>query len=250
MDASTKLYDTGSASAAPLSGDVLAKKAGWQQVPEDKTDHAFAGDTVLVNDRLAVVLRRGGPGAEIYGRGQQGCTLRAVATPAAKTGDVKLASLAVMDNSPGSVAINATFKATDGAPLTVSYELPAGQLYVKTEARAGVKALAVDAPSRFVVLPDFFADDMVVDATQIPVGSAELPSENFLVNLLPDKNAIVMTVADNRDQDARVTLSGQDAQRGDQPQRDLLRLERQGVGGGARSARHLAPARHCQERGR
>ena len=93
------------------------------------------------------------------------------------------------------------------------FTLAAGQFYVKTEARAGAKALAVSAPSRFVVMPDFFADDIVVDATQIPIDNAELPSENFLIHLLPDQNAIVMTVADSREQDARVTLSGKDAER-------------------------------------
>lgn len=62
-------------------------------------------------------------------------------------------------------------------------------------------------------MPDFFADDIVVDAAQIPIATAELPSENFLIHLLPDRNAIVMTVADSREQDAKVTLSGSDSQR-------------------------------------
>ena len=49
----------------------MAKQAGWKIVPEDTTDHAFTGDAVLSNNRLAVVFRRGGPGAEVYGRGNK-----------------------------------------------------------------------------------------------------------------------------------------------------------------------------------
>ena len=37
---------------------------------------------MLVNDRVAAVLRRGGPGLELYGLGPAGATLRSVLTPA------------------------------------------------------------------------------------------------------------------------------------------------------------------------
>ncbi len=213
VDPKVYLFDTGSTSAAPLSGEAMAKKANWKQVPEDTTNHAFAGDAVLVNNRLAVIFRRGGPGAEVYSLGQEGFTLRTMLTPCGDTPDMKLASLTIADNSPAEVVVDATFKSAGGAPAAVRYALPAGQVFVKTEARPGTKALAVAAPSRFIVMPDFFADDIVVDAAQIPVDSAELPSENFLIHLLPDHNGIVMTVADSREQDARITLAGKDAAR-------------------------------------
>ena len=73
-----------------------------------------------------------------------------------------------------------------------------GQPFVKTEARPGTTALSVQAPCRFLVLPDFFADDIVIDSAGLSVTHAELPSENFLLHLLPERDAIVMTVASNR----------------------------------------------------
>ncbi len=212
-DASVKLFDTGNVSAAPLSGAAVAKQVGWKSVPEDMTDHAFSGDAVLVNNRLAVVFRRGGPGAEVYGRGQQPFALRAILTPVGEAAEMALGSVTIADNSAAESAIDATFQSKGGKTATVRFSLGAGQLYVKTEVRSGAKALAVRAPSRFIVMPDFFADDIVVDAAQIPIATAELPSENFLIHLLPDRNAIVMTVADSREQDAKVTLSGSDSQR-------------------------------------
>ena len=63
------------------------------------------------------------------------------------------------------------------------------------------------APCRFAVLPDFFGDDILVDAAAIPVGRAELPSENFLLHMIPGGNTIVMTVSESRDADVAVTLS-------------------------------------------
>ena len=40
----------------------------WSRVAEDDTQHDFLGDTVIRNDRLAVVIRRGGDRAELYAR--------------------------------------------------------------------------------------------------------------------------------------------------------------------------------------
>ncbi len=102
-----------------------------------------------------------------------------------------------------------------------------GQTFIKTEPREGAEGLSVEAPCRFLVLPDFFADDIVIDAAEIPMASAEIPSENFLLHLLPDRQAIVMAVADNRGQDARINLSGEEGGR-------LVRSSRMSYGKGGK----------------
>ena len=63
------------------------------------------------------------------------------------------------------------------------------------------------APCRFAVLPDFFGDDIVVDASTLSVSRAELPSENFLLSMLPGGEAIVMSVSESRDNDIEISLS-------------------------------------------
>jgi hypothetical protein len=122
-------------------------------------------------------------------------------------------SMATVENSQSSVIVDAGFQVVDGRRWGLRYELAAGQLFVQTEAREGTAALEIAAPCRFVVLPDFFADDIVVDALEIPASTAELPSENFLLHLSPGGDAIVMSVASARDQDAQIMLSGRDNQR-------------------------------------
>jgi hypothetical protein len=210
--AGVNLFDTGAASPAPLAAAVVAKAAGWTQVPADKAAHAFKGDAVIRNDRLAVVLRRGGPGAEVYSVGSDRAAMRAVLAPApaqgASAGGAKLESVAIAKNSSQAVAVDAVFAAAGGRKLALRYELAMGQTFVKTEPRDGAKALRVEAPCRFIVLPDFFADDIVADAADIPVAAAELPSENFLLHLLGAGEAVLMTVSSARDEDVRVTLAG------------------------------------------
>ena len=70
--AAVTLFDSVQASPVPLAGKAIRGRKGWTQVPEDATDHRFRGDAVLMNDRLALVLRRGAAGAELYGHGPAG----------------------------------------------------------------------------------------------------------------------------------------------------------------------------------
>lgn len=208
-DVEVRLFDTRVSSSAPFAADVFAKRARWTKVPEDETDHSFEGDAVFTNDRIAVALRGGAPGAEVYSKGEAGPILRAVLAPAAEGPEVRLTGTAIVDNTPGVVAVDATFTTAEAKTFVLRYELEMGQVFVTTEARGGTGALHVRAPSRFVVLPDFFADDLVVDATEIPVDQADLPSENFLLWMLPDRQAMVMSVSSSRAGDARINVSGE-----------------------------------------
>ena len=76
------LFDTATHSNEPLTGDLIAKRQGWTQVPEDSTSHAFKGDLVLMNNRLALVLRTGGAGAELYSIEPRRTVMRSVLRPA------------------------------------------------------------------------------------------------------------------------------------------------------------------------
>ena len=212
-DPSARLLDTGNTSSAPLSGTRVSAASGWDRLAEDDTTHRFAGDLVMSNGRLSVVFRRGGPGAEVYSRGAEGITPRAVLRPAGIGPGVRLDSVAVVENSAGEIIVDAKFVSSSGKGAAFRASLSAGQTFVKTEAQAGLDALAVEAPSRFTILPDFFADDIVVDAAEIPIDEAELPCENFTLNLVGNSDAIVMSVSNDRRQDVRIRLSGSGDQR-------------------------------------
>ena len=204
-----RLFDTGSASAQPLAAEALAKRPGWTQGPEDETGHRFKGDAVMMNNRLAVVLRKRGRGAEAYSNGAR----RAHLTPFGSARAAKLVGLKIAENGSGGASIDARFAAPTGSDMTIRYALGMGQAFVATEPRGGVTGLRVEAPCRFAVLPDFFADDIVLDAAELPVAKAELPGDNFLLHLLGDGDGIAMAVWDRSDQDVGVTLSGKGERR-------------------------------------
>ncbi len=167
-----------------------APKSEWTVIARDQTPAAFQGDAAISNGRLTVVVRKGGTGAEVYA--PEG-VLRAVlaAGPSER--------LALVEHTRGAVALEAG---------PVKFRLKRGDVAVEVEPGAGAKSLRVECASRFLVLPDFFADDILIDAAKLALPATELPSENFLVHPLGAGDALGVTVFENREQDVRIALGG------------------------------------------
>ena len=198
------LYDTGSPAAAPIAPVDIEKKAGWTRLAEDKLDHAFRGDAVLVNNRLAVAIRRKAGCADVYTLGKGGAVRQCVLRPAADAAG-EAATFKTLANNPGEVTIEASYKGKDGAPLTMGLTLRMGQVHVQAQSSAG--AVWLEAPCRFAIMPDFFADDIVIDAEELNVSKAQLPGDNFLMHMTEGGGAIVMAVWTLRDRDIAVELA-------------------------------------------
>ena len=209
----TRVFDTGAPLSTQLTQELLQQRTGWTQLSEDKNDHQFKGDTLFLNDKLVVILRRGAAGAELYSRGKAGLKRQAVLTPAAKETTVRLSSVQIVENNSSQVVVDAAQKTTAGKTIVLRYELQMGQSFVKTESRQAVNQLQLEAPCRFVVLPDFFADDIIMDARKLPVAQADLPSENFIMHLLGSGETVLMGIWDKRTEDVRIRLTNSSPQR-------------------------------------
>jgi len=188
------VWDTGKSSPAPLDLDA---RAGWAAVAEPAP---FKGDAVLSNGRISAVFRRES-GAVEMGR------VRFLLA-----GAVKLVRASLVENAKTAVTVEATWKTGKGE-ATARFRLKRGEVAVEVAPGAGATKLRVECPSRYVLLPDFFSDDIVIDAAKIPPATAELPSENFLLHLAGKGEAIAMCVFENRDQDVKVTVAGTGDQR-------------------------------------
>lgn len=201
-----ELWDTGRNSAEPLAPSALEAKSGWTKVSAETG--TVKGDAVLTNGRLTVVVRRSGSG-ELY----SSAGLRARVTLQAAGGDVsRFDRIDVKENSKGAIAVEIAGPAKGGTAGAV-LRLKKGDPALEAAPGAGAARLRVDAASRFVVFPDFFADDIVVDAAKIPIAAIEAPSENFLLHLAGKGDSVVMAVFENRDQDVRLSLAGEGERR-------------------------------------
>jgi hypothetical protein len=208
------LFDAPEASVVPLPEQGPAKPRGSALLEEDDCKHRFAGCPVLINDKIVAVVGKDAPAVDVYSKQPSGVKRCARLEPVCDGGaELKRTSVTIQQNSRSAVAIEVEFHAPGKPSRRIAYELDAGAAFVKTTAGTGVERLRVKAPCRFAVLPDFFGDDMLVDAAAIPVRRAALPSENVLLHMIPGGDAIVMTVSESRDNDVAVTLSDSEPRR-------------------------------------
>jgi hypothetical protein len=182
-------WDTGKASASPIDPGA---RSGWTALAEGGSPK---GDLVLTNGRISAVFRRESGAVEM---GPVKFSL---------AGAAKLLRATLVEGGKTSAAIEATYR-TDKGEATAKFRMKRGEVAVEVAPGAGATKLRIDCPSRYAVLPDFFSDDIVIDAAKIPSPRAELPSEQFLLHLAGKGEAIAMCVFENRDQEVQCALGG------------------------------------------
>ena len=195
----TWLFDTGVPSVEPLGAKALAEKDGWTLVDEDNVEHSFEGDAVLLNDRLAVVLRAKGPGAEVYsvsdGRFVNRAVLAALPDVAAAVTVTGATSIGIVDNSPAGVTVEAEFATSVGSErASATFGITTGQRMVEMCPKGGADRLFAWYRPRWIVVPDFFGHDMVFDPEAVDSRRFGLPAENFFLGLVRGGDAMVMCV--------------------------------------------------------
>jgi hypothetical protein len=198
------VWDTLKSSAQSLTAEAVENKSGWKAIAADETV-TFAGDAVVSNGRLLAIARRNGSGIELYSLGQGTPIFRAHMLLAPAT---PIERIALTDNTRAAAGIEIATKSG-----TTRFRLKKGDLFIEAVSVAGGAPLRIECPSRFAVLPDFFADDILFDARKVPIDKVELPSENFLLHFTGKQDAILMSVFENREQDVRVTLAGKGDER-------------------------------------
>jgi hypothetical protein len=204
----TCLFDTAAASAAPLLPETLNAKKGWTAVPEETLTHTFAGDAVFMNDRVAVVFRRNAAGAEVYSKLPGGSKQRAALLPLGADGSVgALTSVKIIENSQASVMLEAALTAKSGAIATFRFRLTAGESLLEVRGAQGAGRLRVCDQAQYMVVPDFFADDMVFDPGAHGSNRVGLPAENSVLGLTDEGAAIVACVWPSSRQNVDLLLS-------------------------------------------
>ncbi|MBI2479028.1 MAG: hypothetical protein HYV60_10465 [Planctomycetia bacterium] len=188
------VWDTGTPSPTRLSSEDLAKRGTWQQISRDQKASSFQGDAVMTNGRILAVLRARAETVDVYYVEAEGPVWRVATRLQAVNG--------------AAASLEAVYHTANGDSVAAKFRIKRGGISLEAAPGPGAAQLRVEAPSRYVVLPDFFADDILIDATKIPVAAAEIPSENFLLHMTGGGNAIAMCVFENSDQDVKVTFAG------------------------------------------
>jgi hypothetical protein len=201
-------WDTGRPSAEPIPHVAFMAQQGWTAL--EKLTPAIKGDAVISNGRLTAVVRRRGS-IELYAASERRVVQRAKVTLITGGGDAiaKIDNLALVELTKSAIAVEVGGQTSKDVPASVTLRLKKGSPALETRPGRGAARLRVETPTRYVVFPDFFADDIVVDASKIPSASIEAPSENFLLHLAGKNDSIVMAVFENHEQDVMLSVAGQ-----------------------------------------
>jgi hypothetical protein len=207
------VWDTVNPSAQALSPH--SAKDGWSTIPQGSTADSFKGDAVVDNGKIIAVLRKQDSAFDVHSArsGDGAARMRLRLLKKAGEPAARLERMSLVENNRGGACLEATFKTAQGEELAGKFRIKRGDVAVQIEPGKSASKLRLECPGRFGVLPDFFADDITIDATRLPLDTVELPSENFFVHLTGGGNAIAVSVFENRQQDVQVTLSGSGAQR-------------------------------------
>jgi hypothetical protein len=135
---------------------------------------------------------------------------RTTLIPLAASGSVPtaLSGVKILENNPGAVMLEAAFQAGDGMKMALQCQLSVGQSILEIRPTAGVARLRLQAASRYVVIPDFFGDDMVFTPDTLLRERITLPAENFFLTPLGGGTALLMCVSSTRMQNAEAIIAG------------------------------------------
>src|SRR5262249_40028569 len=125
----------------------------------------------------------------------------------------RLERMDLVENTKSAACLAVVYQTASRVEVAAKLRLRKGEVSVQVEPGAGADRLRVEWPGRFAVLPDFFADDIVIDARSIPLAKLELPGENFLLHLTGNEEMVATCVFENRKQDVVVMLSDEQERR-------------------------------------
>lgn len=202
------VWDTSSQPVASLETQAFQPDERWTKIPKNASLKSLNGDAVVHNGLVAAVLRHESPVIELYscamGRTVQRATLRLLTTSGAVA--KRTMRLSLLENGRSAVRVEAGYEDAAGNPIVARFRVKRGDATLEVEPAAGADRLRVECISRFVVLPDFFADDMVIDAEAMKSSYTQIPSENFVLQPAEGRDAIVMCTFQNREQDVGVVF--------------------------------------------
>ena len=210
----TYILDTGTSSSMALSPETIKQKSNWTMVPEDGVDYAFKGDAVLLNDQLVVVFRQQSLVAEIYTLAEGVLKPQAKVFPYTKPGipSRQKSSLRVNECNPGAGTVRIQYSVM-GKSVEADYRLTTGQPHVQVVSVEGMQSLRIQTATDFLVVPDFFGDDVVYSANSVRTDIIGLPAENFYVHLTGQGSGIMTCVSEEARRPIRGVVVGEKSDR-------------------------------------
>lgn len=199
------LYDT---ETSELTSGTVSAPTGWKEVGAGRVDWSFKGAASVSNGYLTLVLGKKSRGPECYYRNGAQMTFGLTLVAAGAGGDraKTITNFRVIDNKPTGVVVEAIATSESGLTITTRYLVKGNLPMVEVQPGAGTESIFVEASGKYAVLPDVFAGDLVVSASDAAAPELRFPSERMLLQLVEGGNAIVECTWPSSEQQVRLFL--------------------------------------------
>lgn len=174
------------------------------------------GDAVSVSNAFVELrIRRGTAGVETLVRRGGAPSAGPRLVPAAGEGDAatSIAGFRVVESRANRALVETRAVSATGRNLVTRFLLRKNSPVIEAQPGDGMERLRVEARSRYAVVPDIFAGDLVIDAKAVRPDRLRLPGENVVAQLADGGDALVVCAWRSPAQAARLTLGGGDGDR-------------------------------------
>src|SRR6185295_7866388 len=154
--AKMEVWDRHHSSDQPLDAFSLSRSSAGLPAKPGEPD----GDLTISNGQILAVARKKGSGLEVYSLRSGEPVYRA----RLQRGSGSLERIALTESGRGGAVVELAWK-----DASARFRIGKGEPFVESQSLGGDAPLRIDCPGRFVVLPDFFADDILVDARKLPL---------------------------------------------------------------------------------
>ena len=206
------VFDTGAASATALTTDAVQQHAGWKEIAAAKNS---GGDLCVANANLALVFRKQGQGAEYYFKLGEQWVLGPKLAPVAVAGEraQKIKSLRVIEAAPSKAVVEMEAATASGHAIVTRFIVRRNQALVEVQPGENLGSVALEAQSRYAVLPDIFGGDLLISAEHAPADKLRFPSERVMAQLLDGGHAILACAWRSDAQAVKLSAHGAGAER-------------------------------------
>ena len=178
------IYDTRINSRRPLTAHQILAQSNFKPL----TDTEFTGDLCLENTNIVVVFRKYAGGPELYYK-LGGQILPAVAaTVAAEPNDIQSPEQTrrITFADPSQVMLSTDFETEVGVTITMNYLVRSFRPTLEINPGANAEKLTLQSVAFHTIIPDLFADDVVIDHAAHRQSKLFLPEDNSLYIQLKD----------------------------------------------------------------
>lgn len=175
------------------------------------------GDSAVsvTNAFVALKVRRGAPAIDVHIPRQAAAGAGPRLVPSAGGDDPagEITAVRVVEQRPDRVRLEVAAVSSKGRKLSAQAMIRSGSPVIEVLPGDGMDRLRVEVRSRYAVVPDLLAGDLVVDASTAKADRLRLPPENLAAQLVEGGDSIVACAWRSRAQPAWLTLDGTGALR-------------------------------------